>query len=221
MRHHHRVVKMDGDWPFLGRVVWLTAEQGGRTSGPPLSMADRDYAHTAYVPPKTSDSGLASFALRNFRSGALISSAEGRWLLVPNEGDQLVEAGTVVVCTEGARAVAYFHVERVVEDQLQSSTVAQQWNKHLRDEFPARLRGEELEGVDLVMLDADTAGCVIAWLGNNGVLDEQQKHSLGAVLRDLDVVLPLLTDPVEAAYYQRLQGLAQVIAGPRSERPSG
>jgi hypothetical protein len=109
------MVKLPGPWPFHGKVVWLTPEQGGRSSGPPQPSADIDYAHTAFVPPLTVDSGLASFALRNFEAGAWTSAAEGRWLIVENDGDQLVEPGTVVVCTEGPRVVAYFHVERVTD----------------------------------------------------------------------------------------------------------
>jgi len=109
------MVKIDGIWPFQGRVVWLRPEQGGRTSGPPKSSPHNDYAHTAFVPPHTAKTGLASFGLRNFECGAWVSAAEGRWLIVDNDGDQLVEPGTVVVCTEGPRAVAYFHVERVVD----------------------------------------------------------------------------------------------------------
>ena len=109
------MVKLPGRWPFYGRVLWLTPEQGGRSSGPPQPLTDRDYAHTAFVPPRTVADGLASFALRNFRDGAWASTAEGRWLIVENDGDQLVVPGTVIVCTEGPRVVAYFHVERVAE----------------------------------------------------------------------------------------------------------
>lgn len=111
-----RVVKMDGHWPFRGRVVWLTPEQGGRASGPPQPSTEWDYAHTALVPPHTVASGLASFGLRNFEDGAWTSPAEGRWLIVDNDAEQLVEPGTVVVCTEGRRVVAYFHVERVLDE---------------------------------------------------------------------------------------------------------
>ena len=109
------VVKMPGPWPFHGRVVWLTQDQGGRDSGPPPPSPDWDYAHTAFVPPHTATTGLASFALRAFEAGSWASPAEGRWLIVPNKGDQLVTPGTVIVCTEGTRVVAYFHVERVVD----------------------------------------------------------------------------------------------------------
>lgn len=107
------MVKVEGPWRFAGRVVWLTPEQGGRSSGPPPVSAERDYAQTAFVPPHTVESGLASFVLRGFEDAAWTSTAEGRWLVVENDGDQLVEPGSVVVVTEGTRVVAYFHVERV------------------------------------------------------------------------------------------------------------
>lgn len=109
-----RVVKLDGQFPFKGEVVWLTPEQGGRTTGPPAPPDDQDYAVTGYVPPHDVQTGLASFVLRGFRHGQWRSPAEARWLIVENELEQHVEPGSVVVVTEGARAVAYFHVERIV-----------------------------------------------------------------------------------------------------------
>ena len=102
----------DGPWPFRGTVTWLTPEQGGRRSGPPRPQTGTAYAHTAFVPPRTVDTGLASFLLRGFEIGAWTSPAEGRWLVA---GEELVRPGTVVVCTEGARVVAYFQVDVVVE----------------------------------------------------------------------------------------------------------
>ncbi|SOD72554.1 hypothetical protein SAMN05892883_1940 [Jatrophihabitans sp. GAS493] len=98
---------------FRGEVVWLTPEQGGRKSGPPPTPADQDYAATAYVPPATVEEGLASFVLRVVDRSAWRSAAEGDWLVVPSEGEQWVQPGSVVVVTEGARPVAYFHVQNV------------------------------------------------------------------------------------------------------------
>lgn len=66
------------------------------------------------MPPHGLDQS-ASFGFRVFDGGALTSAAEGRWLIVPNEGDQLVAPGSVLVCTEGRRVVAYFHVDLLVE----------------------------------------------------------------------------------------------------------
>ncbi|MET8848019.1 hypothetical protein [Amycolatopsis sp. NPDC004625] len=100
------------DFPFHGRLVWLTPGQGGRAAGPP-QPTDRGYAANAFVPPRTAESGLASFVLRDFEPGASVTSAAGRWLVVGNAGPYLVRAGTVVVVTEGPKPVGYFHVERV------------------------------------------------------------------------------------------------------------
>ncbi len=109
------MVRLDGAFPFHGEVVWLTAEQGGRTAGPPVPWDSRDYAVTAFVPPSTVATGLASFVLRGFAAGAWRSRAEGRWLHVSNEGEQRVQVGTVVAVTEGPRVVAFFVVDAVEE----------------------------------------------------------------------------------------------------------
>ncbi|WP_372671490.1 hypothetical protein [Amycolatopsis kentuckyensis] len=103
----------DRPFPFRGRVVWLTAEQGGRTTGPPLADAETDYLANAFVPPRTAHSGLASFALRDFAPEALVSPASGCWLIVGNSGPYRIREGTIVVLTEGPRPVGYFHVAEV------------------------------------------------------------------------------------------------------------
>jgi hypothetical protein len=115
LRQDGCVVKLDGPFPFKGEIVWLTPEQGGRKSGPPAPPDDQDYAVTAFVPPHDVANGLASFILRAFRHGEWRSVAEGRWLVVENSDEQLVEPGSVVVVTEGPRPVAYFHVTQVAE----------------------------------------------------------------------------------------------------------
>lgn len=110
------MVKIESWFPFRGTVIWLTPEEGGRDTGPPEPTSEWDYAHTAFVPPLTVETGLASFVLRGFEAGAWRSPAEGRWLLVNNEGPYTVQPGSVLVCTEGTRPVAHFHVASVLED---------------------------------------------------------------------------------------------------------
>lgn len=95
---------------FYGHIVFLTSDQGGRSSGPPTA---EEYRVTAFVPPRTIDDGLASFWLSDFDPGAWRSRAVGWWLAVDNVGAQEVQPGSVVVVTEGARTVAYFHVDEV------------------------------------------------------------------------------------------------------------
>jgi hypothetical protein len=111
-------VNVTGPYTFHGRVIWLTAEQGGRRSGPP----NTPYAANAFVPPETAYTGLASFILHDFNPNAVTSEAAGRWLAVANEWSHFVEVGTVVGITEGRRTVGYYHVESVDADALDGSS---------------------------------------------------------------------------------------------------
>jgi len=106
-------VRIDGELPFRGQVVWLTPEQGDRSTGPPPTPPDQDYAATAYVPPAAIADGLASFVLRVTDRRAWRSAAAGTWLVVENAGPQHVQVGSVVIVTEESRPVAYFHVAEI------------------------------------------------------------------------------------------------------------
>lgn len=110
---HALGVLIEGPFPFVGEVTWLTPEEGGRRDGVPPVIDGLSYAHVAHVPPRSVDDGSASFVLRGWDPALWRSPAEGRWLIVANEGDQLVTPGTIVVITEGARPVASFRVEEV------------------------------------------------------------------------------------------------------------
>lgn len=104
---------IDGPYPFLGEVIWLTREQGGRKGGVPPVVEGISYAHVAHVPPSSVADGSASFVLRGWDPAMWRSSAEGRWLLAPNTQAQQVVPGSVVVITEGNRTVAFFRVDAV------------------------------------------------------------------------------------------------------------
>jgi hypothetical protein len=103
-------MRLKGELALRGEVVWLTAEQGGRASGPPPTAADQDYAATGFVPPSSSADGLASFVIRAADRTAWRSAATARWLVLDNSEMPRIEAGTVIVVTEGLRPVAYFHL---------------------------------------------------------------------------------------------------------------
>lgn len=92
------------------------------------------------------------------------------------------------------------------------AVVARLWQEHLDADFPAGLRGAEVSGNDMVMLDAGIAGCVSAWRSNNGSLDARRHQALRRYIIELDKVLPLLTDAHELRYYQRLHQLALLTA---------
>lgn len=102
-------------------------------------------------------------------------------------------------------------VRRVRHHSEREDSVGAVWEDHMRTPFPDRLRGEEIAGVDMVMLDADIVGCVDSWRGNHGSLDDDRRRSLIKCTEDLDLVLPLLTDPAERRFYDRLRELARMI----------
>ncbi|MEW2252698.1 hypothetical protein AB0907_35910 [Streptomyces sp. NPDC006975] len=90
--------------------------------------------------------------------------------------------------------------------------VARLWSEHRRAPFPAGLRGSEIGGTDLVLLDANTAGCVLTWLNNGGALDGQGIRALHECIEDLDRIVPRITVPAGARYYARLRQLAVHVA---------
>ncbi|MEV0720096.1 hypothetical protein [Asanoa sp. NPDC050611] len=85
-------------------------------------------------------------------------------------------------------------------------TVALMWQAHLRAPFPRANVG----AVEMVMVDADIAGCVSVWLDNGGHLDAGRRSVLADRLDDLDAVLPLLAGHARD-YYRRLRDLAELI----------
>lgn len=104
---------------FHGTIVWLTGEQGGRRSGPPAPAPapapapDHDYAATGYVPPLNVATGLASLVVRSATPGVWRSAADAGWLVGDYKYPHEVDAGDVIVVTEGPTVVGYFHVETV------------------------------------------------------------------------------------------------------------
>jgi hypothetical protein len=106
-------MRIDGELPVRGEVVWLTHQQGGRLTGPPPTPPDHDYAATAYVPPASASEGLATFVIRVSDHAAWRSAATATWLIVDNRGLRRIEPGTVVVVTEGSHPVAYFHIAAI------------------------------------------------------------------------------------------------------------
>ncbi|MFF3359558.1 hypothetical protein ACFYWN_44955 [Streptomyces sp. NPDC002917] len=95
-----------------------------------------------------------------------------------------------------------------IEREAVVAAVARLWQEHLDAEFPAGLRGAELEGIDMVMLDADIAGCVTTWRNNDGSLGRESLRILRHCITELDKVLPLLMEAEEFRYYERLHQLA-------------
>ncbi|WP_284741476.1 hypothetical protein [Amycolatopsis sp. RTGN1] len=94
---------------------------------------------------------------------------------------------------------------------MAADEIARLWDVYVRAPFPPALRGAEIAGIDMVLLDAHTAGCVSSWLSSGGRLDAWRRTAIASCLAELNTVLPLLTDPTQAAYYRRLRDLARRI----------
>lgn len=82
------------------------------------------------------------------------------------------------------------------------------WDEHMRAKFPPHLRGRDIEGEDVVKLDADIAGCVSSSL--SGPLDARHRGILLQCLAVLEErVLPSISDEDGAIeYYDRLRKMA-------------
>ena len=85
-------------------------------------------------------------------------------------------------------------------------TIEQLWRDHLATPFPGR-RGDEVEEIDLVTLDADIAGCVDAFISAGHVLDAARTAILGRCYRDASIISRTLTG-AEGQYFARLESLA-------------
>jgi hypothetical protein len=90
-----------------------------------------------------------------------------------------------------------------------TSQVEELWRDHQAAAFPAECRSKTVDGIDLIMLDADTAGCVSTFL-SRGTLDPWRLAALGICYRDLAVAArALVGEP--ATYYARLEELAGLV----------
>lgn len=97
---------------------------------------------------------------------------------------------------------------QVSESSEQVQNAARLWREHIHAPFPDGLRGAEFGSTDMVLLDADTAGCVHTWLSNGGALDPERTRVLQHCIEDLDRVILQITEPAGAHYYERLRQLA-------------
>ncbi|CAG0928199.1 hypothetical protein TFLX_00795 [Thermoflexales bacterium] len=83
------------------------------------------------------------------------------------------------------------------------------WQEHSAAMFPKEYGGKEIDGVDLVLLDADTSGCIQTLVSNGGQLDIWRTAILGLCYRDLAVVTTSLHGEARE-YFTRLETLAGV-----------
>jgi len=84
------------------------------------------------------------------------------------------------------------------------------WNNHVDTPFPPRLRGEEIQDIDLVLLDSEVAGCVASYLSSSWKKNDTRKQVLEACQRELHEVLEVLEEE-EHDYYNNLLKLTTAI----------
>jgi len=77
--------------------------------------------------------------------------------------------------------------------------------------MPRSCEGKEIDGVDLILLDADAAGCVSDFLASGMQLEEDRWEILLACAGQLRTVVPHLQGE-ERAYFERLRGLVDAVA---------
>ena len=106
---------------------------------------------------------------------------------------------------------------QVVSITVPESDIAEMWQAHYVRWFPPLLRGAEVGGVDVVLLDADTAGCVSAWLAGGGHLDPRGIRILTTCVKNLDAALTVFTDGEEQYYLQQLRILAAAVLAETQE----
>ncbi|MEU8966712.1 hypothetical protein AB0C89_34105 [Streptomyces sp. NPDC048491] len=90
--------------------------------------------------------------------------------------------------------------------------LARLWEDHLRALFPDGFRGVDLDGVDLVLLDAEVAGFVQREL--KGGLGGSDIAGLWGCIADLDKIVPLINEEYCASYFAHLRTMARVAAAP-------
>ncbi|WP_327304848.1 hypothetical protein OG730_15765 [Streptomyces sp. NBC_01298] len=88
--------------------------------------------------------------------------------------------------------------------------LARLWEEHLRAPYPDSFRGVDIDGVDLILLDADAAGHVHTEL--NGGLDDHGIGGLWVCIAKLDRIEPLINSEYCAAYFRKLRTMAHVAA---------
>ncbi|MFH8337091.1 hypothetical protein [Streptomyces sp. AM6-12] len=82
--------------------------------------------------------------------------------------------------------------------------------EHASRPFPPGFRGLEIEGEDMVMLDADAYGYATSVL--KGPLAEQQRSGLAQLTTVFDAVLPAIEDEYAAGYYTHVRDMAVLAA---------
>ena len=92
---------------------------------------------------------------------------------------------------------------------MKSESIDALWKGHVESRFPAGLRGEEVDGIDLVMLDADIAGCVQSFVRRRQ-LDQPRLDILSKCHAEVTAISPKLSSEARL-YFERLGQMAAAV----------
>lgn len=87
--------------------------------------------------------------------------------------------------------------------------IAKLYREHLTATFPDR-RGDEIMGIDLVLIDSDTTGLISKYIGSHGKLSSADCKILKQCFSDLKIVVNELSG-ADRNYFARLQNIAGLI----------
>ncbi|MEU0566384.1 hypothetical protein ABZ297_13430 [Nonomuraea sp. NPDC005983] len=88
--------------------------------------------------------------------------------------------------------------------------LSQMMAEHMTTPFPPSFRGLNIEGQDMVLLDADTYGYASGVL--KGPLNEQRRAGLMRLIAAFEKVLPAIDDEYGAKYYTHVRDMAVLAA---------
>ncbi|MFD7659546.1 hypothetical protein ACFV4N_36685 [Actinosynnema sp. NPDC059797] len=83
------------------------------------------------------------------------------------------------------------------------------WEEHVRAPFPPHLRGRDVAGEDVVVLDSDIAGCASSAL--SGHLDERRRRVVARRLVAVEEVLRSIDGDGAVEYCERLREMAVLV----------
>src|SRR5687767_8409811 len=87
--------------------------------------------------------------------------------------------------------------------------IAKLYNEHLTTPFPDR-RGDEVLGIDLVLVDSNTAGLITKYIATRGQLSSDDLRILNHCYSDLKTIVRE-SNGVDRQYFARLQNIAGLI----------
>ncbi|MCM0673563.1 hypothetical protein NCC78_02350 [Micromonospora phytophila] len=94
--------------------------------------------------------------------------------------------------------------------EVRLDALSQMMAEHMAMPFPPGFRGLDIEGQDMVLLDADAYGYASSAL--KGPLDEQRRAGLLRLTAVFETVLPAIDDEYATTYYTRVRDMVVLAA---------